>query len=130
MSNVLVNFSGHVLCKETLNILNKQYDMILNADSIDVDFSSEIESQIELIVTRIPCVLDGSVALTIIPPGQSTFSILLVSYLHGMIGHFPNLCYLELKDNGLYLPKIEYEINTQKVRSSGRMFRNKLFKVN
>ncbi len=127
MSSAVINFSGHALSAEAESILKSNYGEIINLEPYDFDFGKEVEPQIEQIISNIPCKLDGTISLTVIPPGQSTLSILVVSYLHGLTGHFPKLCYLEIDESGLYLPKTEYEINTQNIRTAGRRFRKILF---
>lgn len=128
MNNILINFSGHPLCKEAIDVLKEKYDVIISPEPIDFDFDADIEMEISDIFRKIPHVLDGSVPLAIIPPGQSTIAILLVSYIHGMIGHFPPICYLQIRDDGLYIPRAEYTISTQSIRSAGRKYRTTTFK--
>jgi hypothetical protein len=128
--SILINFSGHFLCKEATEILKKKYETILNYEPIDFDFEKDIETQVSKIISNIPCTLDGSIPLSIIPPGQATLAILLVSYIHGITGFFPMICYLQINEHGLYLPKAEYTINLQSIRASGRKYRTTLFKLN
>ena len=129
MTGVLVNFSGHPLCKEAASILNERFEKIVNCKPIEFDFSDDVETQISIIIQNIPYKLDGSRPITNIPPGQATLAILLVSYLHGILGHFPSLCYLEARADGLYLPKIEYIMSVQSVRSAGRKWRTAMFAI-
>lgn len=129
MKSVLINFSGHPLSEEARDELSIVYSRIIESIPVDLIFDSSVESQIEKIIADLPVKVDGSFALSIIPPGQATFSILLVSYLHGLIGHFPNLCYLERSSSGVYLPKVEYEVQPQKIRSAGRKFRLSSYEV-
>jgi len=42
---------------------------------------------------------------------------------HGILGHFPRLCYLGESSSGLFLPRAEFEINAQRIRGGGRRFR-------
>lgn len=127
MQGNLINLSGHALSKETTRILEQRFNKIINMKPIDFDFEGDIEKQIISIINSIPCRLDGTIPITIIPPGQSTLSILLASYLHGALGHFPSLCYLEINSDGLYLPKTQYSVNTQSIRSAGRKWRTSIF---
>ncbi len=127
MKSVIVNFSGHSLCEDTEVILRERYDLLINSEPCDFDFIGDTEQQIEEIISGLSCKIDGTSSLTIIPPGQSTLSILLVCYLHGLIGHFPKICYLELGEVGLYLPKVEYDIDTQKIRTAGRKYRKYIY---
>lgn len=127
MVGVLINFSGHMLSEEAGLLLAERFEKIINSKPIEFNFTGDVEEQLKEIFRGIPYTLDGSRPVTIIPPGQATFAILLVSYLHGIMGHFPSLCYLEVGLNGLYLPKVEYVMNIQSVRSTGRKWRAEIF---
>lgn len=127
MKKIIVNFSGHTLCTEAQDSFNKYYDNVINPEPINFDFGKDVEEQLKNVISMVLDILDADTALTIIPPGQSTLSILVISYIHGIIGHFPKICYLELGKNGLYLPKTEYEIDVQNIRMAGRMFRMNSF---
>jgi len=128
VSALLINFSGHLLNKIARSQLLNVYSEIIDSKPVDLVFDGSIEDQIREIVAKLPVDIDGSSSVSIIPPGQATFAVLLVSYLHGLMGHFPNLCYLELASDGLYLPKMEYSIQTQRIRSAGRKFRMSNYK--
>jgi len=123
MKKILVNYSGHPLSQNAKNALVKKYDVIYESDAIFFDFSADANIQLENIAKNTLHDVNADSTLTIIPPGQPTLAILLISYIHGLLGHFPNLCYLELGQNGMYLPKSEYEFVTQNTRTAGRLFR-------
>lgn len=123
MRSLLVNFSGHPLNEQAKHVLLNTFDRVIESQPVDIAFDSDIGSQLESIIKRLGVKIDGSSSVVIIPPGQSTFAILLVSYLHGLIGHFPNICYLERIGDGLYMPRIEYEVQPQQIRTAGRKFR-------
>lgn len=127
MKHVVINFSGHPLSSEARKILEAKFDCVLQPEPFLFDFRQDANAQLKQICANALQELDRDTALTIIPPGQSTLAILLVSYLHGVVGHFPRICYLELGDQGLYLPLAEYEINPQNTRSAGRVFRMQHF---
>lgn len=127
MKSAVINFSGHALCAETDQILQNRYDILVNTAPYDFDFEAAVEIQLEEMLKDVNCPLNGTVSLTIIPPGQSTLAVLLVSYLHGLTGHFPKMCYLEMSEDGLYIPKVEYDINVQDIRSAGRKYRRVLY---
>ncbi len=123
MDSLLVNFSGHPLNERAREELSGLYDFLVDSRPLDIDFDADVGVQIEAAVKALGVRIDGSSSVTIIPPGQATFAILLVSYIHGLIGHFPNICYMARCENGLYLPSVEYEIQPQKIRNAGRKFR-------
>lgn len=123
MSSILINFSGHSLSSEAIIMLKSSYDILVDVKPIEIIFDNTMENQIRSLVESLSITLDGSSAITIIPPGQATFAILLVSYLHGVIGHFPNLCFLDRTNSGIYIPKMEYQVQLQEIRSAGRKFR-------
>jgi hypothetical protein len=126
-NGILINFSGHALSQDAIDSLSEQYKEIIQAAPINFDFTDRVEEQLENLIVSLSCQIDGTQPITIIPPGQSTLSILLVTYLHGLMGNFPAICYLELSDSGIYLPKMEFSINSNHVRSAGRKFRAKVF---
>lgn len=126
-SGIIINFSGHPLSREAFLALSEHFEEVIQAAPISFDFTGSVERQLEDIVVGLRCKIDGTKSVTIIPPGQSTLSILLITYLHGLMGHFPAICYLELSDSGIYLPKIEFSINSNHVRSAGRNFRTRSF---
>ncbi len=123
MNSVLINFSGHSLSQEAIDELKLTYGNLVDAKPIEIAFNDNVEKQIKSLIESLSVKIDGSFSITIIPPGQATFAILLVSYLHGLIGHFPNICYLERTNSGIYLPKTEYQVQPQEIRSAGRKFR-------
>ena len=123
MSSVLINFSGHPLNQEVIDGLQSTYGNLINAKPIEIAFDDDVERQIKNLIESLSIKIDGSFPITIIPPGQATFAILLVSYLHGLMGHFPNLCYLERTSSGIYAPKAEHLVQPQEIRSAGRKFR-------
>lgn len=123
MNSILVNFSGHPLSEQAKGELAKTYSEIIDSNPVDLVFDENVEGQLKRIVENLRIKIDGSASVTIIPPGQATFAVLLVSYLHGIIGHFPNLCYLERSKEGVYLPKVEYVVQPQHIRTAGRRFR-------
>lgn len=126
-TSIAINFSGHPLCQETIAILTRKYGKVINASPINFDFSKNVEEQILDYINKIGIKIDGTVPITIIPPGQSTLAIILVAYIHGLTGNFPSICYLELSDDGRYLPKAELYINSNKIRSAGRKYRSNSF---
>ena len=127
MRRIIVNYSGHLLSKEASVSLGSAFDEIIQPDPFHFDFTADANEQLGVIVARTLESLDSESVLTIIPPGQSTLAILLVSFIHGLIGHFPRLCYLELNESGMYMPLTEFHISTQNVRTAGRFFRMKKF---
>lgn len=128
MKTILLNISGHRLSEQVLNELSKEYSEIENIDFANIDFSENLEVQIKNLFINSETKLDGSVPVTIIPPGQSTFAILLYSYLHGILGYPPNICYLEADQNNYFIPKTIFKINLNNIKTLGRTFRQEIWK--
>ena len=124
---VLINFSGHPLSNEALFDLSSIYETVVQAQPINFDFFSSPENQLEQIVESLEIKIDGTKPVSIIPPGQSVLSVLLTAYLHGLLGHFPSICYLQLSDSGIYMPTAEFSINSNRIRNAGRKFRSNIF---
>ena len=123
MKSLLINFSGHPLNQQARDELSRNHDVIVESKPVEIIFDDTVQKQIESIIKNLGVKMDGSFALTIVPPGQSTYAILLISYLHGIFGHFPNVCYLELSPAGLYLPKEDYILQPRQLRTAGRQYR-------
>lgn len=117
------------LSHDAIQFLSDYYEEVIQAEPINFDFANPAEEQLESLLTNLPCTIDGTKPVTVIPPGQSTLSILLITYLHGIMGHFPAICYLELSDSGVYLPKVEFSTNSNHLRTAGRKFRARFFKA-
>lgn len=128
-NGIIINFSGHPLSKDAMQFLSDHYEQVIQSEPVNFDFTNRAEEQLESLLIDLPCTIDGTKPVTVIPPGQSTLSILLITYLHGIMGHFPAICYLELSDHGVYLPKVEFSINSNNLRTAGRKFRTKVFKA-
>ncbi|QDG56059.1 CRISPR-associated protein Csx15 [Pseudomonas sp. NIBRBAC000502773] len=123
MTGQIINFSGHRLSTEAEAVLALHFEKVIDGQWPEFDFNLPITAQIQSALSVLPATLDGTKAVTIIPPGQSTLAVLLVSFLHGLLGHFPRICYLELSSSGLYLPRFETGISAQETRLAGRRFR-------
>ena len=130
MSKVLLNFSGHTLSKEAKKELVKKFDKIESLFFDNINVSEDIDKQLKRILDKVKSPLDGSIPITIIPPGHSILAILLMSYLHAALGHFPNMCMLDLANQGVYLPCNIFYSNVNKLRTSGRIFRQELWERN
>ena len=128
MSKVLLNFSNHSLSKEAELVLLKRFDKIETIMFETIDFSSDMTKLIQTILKDVDSKLDGTVSITIIPPGHSTFAMLLVIYLFGLLGFFPDICMLDISDEGIFLPKNIFYINGNKLRFAGKSFRQELWK--
>lgn len=127
--SVVINFSGHSLSSSAKKILEGSYDTVLQATPIEFDFAADPEPQLESIISELPFKLDGTFPLTIVPPGQATLAILLTTYIHGLTGHFPGVCYLERGSGGVFVPRVEFEIDINRIRSAGRRYRARQFNV-
>ena len=128
MKPVLLNFSGHALNTNAKNSLLEKYDEIEEIPFVEIDFASDVGEKIEEILRNVQTRLDGSLPIAIIPPGQSTFAILLVTYLHGLLGYFPSVCYMQAVYSGWYEPSAIFHIDGYGLRKAGRNFRQELWK--
>jgi hypothetical protein len=91
---------------------------------LQIEFSEDVHIQIRDVVNTIETPLDGSVAVTIILPGHSVVAVLLLIFLHGVLGHFPTICLMQQSDSGeVFLPASVFAIDSREVRMAGRMFR-------
>jgi hypothetical protein len=127
MSEVLINFSGHKLCEESKGLLEERYEIIEDVPFFEIDFDSDVEKQLTKIVRKLKIPLDGSKAVSIIPPGHATVAILLMVFLHGILGYFPKICMLKPEGSGQYIPKNIFCIDGYLVRKAGRSFRQELW---
>jgi hypothetical protein len=128
MTNALLNFSGHRLSEEAAGILEKRFSHIEEVRFQDIDFSGSVEDQVKELVQKARTPLDGSVPVSIIPPGHSTLSILLLVFLHGLLGYFPGICMLEARSPGKFLPTNVFHVDVNDLRNAGRAFRQELWK--
>lgn len=123
MNKTLLNLSGHPLSQPAIDQVEKEYDRIVNSDSIHIDFTKCIEEQVKNFISTIDLKIDGSFPLTIIPPGQSTIAIVTIAYIHGLTGFFPKICYLGQNKDGVYVPVQKVTINIQDIRLFARNYR-------
>ena len=126
----LLNFSSHALSDKAKVMLGAQFQIIEEIFFDHVDFQTEIKDQLEQVLLKVNCPLDGSIPITIIVPGQATVAVLLISYLSGIIGHIPNICLLEMDKDGFYIPTNIFFFNGNQLRSDGRKFRQEMWQKN
>ena len=129
INRVVLNFSGHALSKEAKNELKKKFDKIEEIPFLNINLTNEVGIQLRRIIKKVKTPLDGSISITIIPPGQSTLSILLIMYLHGILGYFPDICMLDVTQSGIYLPSNIFYVSGNKLRYNGRAFRQEIWKL-
>lgn len=130
MRSALLNLSGHNLSEEARTELAHRFDMIEDVPFYEIDFKDDVELQIKQVLTKIKTPLDGSIPISIIPPGQSTLAILLITFLYGLLGYFPGICFLEAESSGKYKPTNNFYIDGHQLRKAGRMFRQEKWKRN
>jgi hypothetical protein len=127
MEKYLINFSGHALSKQAKETLLSEFSEIDEVYIETISFEKDVEEQIKLVMSHVKFKLDGSVPISVILPGQATIAVLMISYLHGIIGSFPNVCLLEESDEGIYLPTNIFTISNNKLKKAGRVFRQELW---
>lgn len=123
MTKILLNLSGHPLSKEATNKFEHDYTLIVSAAEYHIDFEKDINSQIKKLIESLNIIIDGSQSITVIPPGHSILAILTITYIHGLIGFFPRICYMDLNDDDIYVPKKEFTIKLQDIRKTARISR-------
>jgi hypothetical protein len=125
MARILLNVSGHPLSRTAKRMLEVEYDVVETLALPEIDFSSPVEEQIRDIFTQTKSPLDGSNPVTVVLPGHATVAVLVLIYLHGLLGHYPSICLLEQR-SGEYVPTNLFSIDAQRLRMSGRAFRQQL----
>jgi len=126
MEKALLNLSGHALAEDAKEIFDRQFDYVDTLPPIEVDFSANVERQIRnyIRLTKVP--LDGSVSVTIVPPGHPTFSIMIFMFLNGVLGDFPGIYLMERDSNASYMPSNLFDGHS--IRKSGRAFRQETWR--
>jgi hypothetical protein len=124
---IVINFSGHVLSDKTRKILLQKYEDIEELPFVEIDFTDSIEKTLQGVIDLVQTNLDGSIPISLIPPGQATFAILLVTYLHGLLGYFPAVCYLEASSSGQFEPSAIFHIDGYTLRKAGRSYRQEIW---
>ena len=127
MSDVLLNFSGHKLCLKSRKLLENKFKIVEDIPFFEINFQSDVEEQIRSIVRKIKAPLDGSLSISIIPPGHSTLAILILVFLHGILGYFPKICLLQAEESGRYIPTSLFCIDGYLMRKAGRSFRQEIW---
>ncbi|MBP6732064.1 MAG: hypothetical protein KA149_08395 [Chitinophagales bacterium] len=125
---VLINFSGHPLNRKVIVELKKSFLKIEEIPFDKLVFTENIQTQIETIIEKVKTPLDGSIPITIILPGHSVISALVMVYLNGCLGYFPKICLLEPTEDGIYSPSQIVIFSTYNVKMHGREFRNVAWK--
>lgn len=119
-TKALLNISGHPLSNLAIDIFNKNFDIIEDVKFDLINFNDDVISQIEDIVNLIKIPLDGTIGITIIPPSQSFFAVLITIYIEGLLGNYPSICLLEPNEDGIYIPNFNALVSGHNVRKQGR----------
>lgn len=127
MAKIFLNISGHPLSVTAQRILDSEYDVVETLPVPEIDFSQSVETQLRNIFSQTEVLLDGSNPITIVLPGHATIAVLVLIYLHGLLGHYPSICLLEER-RGEYVPTNLFSIDAQRLRMSGRAFRQELIR--
>ena len=122
----LINMSGHQLLKPAIDELEEKYGIkrhqIYDINPGDAKLDKLVEHSqmlVEKIYEKIGENLPNGQYL-IIPPGFSPLSLCLVSFLHGLAGHFPLIVVMG-KEGKVYLPK--NIVDLQIIRDESRKMR-------
>jgi hypothetical protein len=123
MESALLNFSGHRLSENAREILAQRYDAVEDVPFLEINFDKPLEEQFSGLLRQVKTPLDGTVPITIIPPGHATVAVLLIVFLHGVLGFYPSLCNLQQSAAGQFVPHTVFHLDNQLVRKAGRRFR-------
>ena len=127
MTSVLLNFSGHRLSDAARAMIRERYSTVEDIPLHEMNFQEDVEQQLRDLLATVRTPLDGSVLVTIIPPGHATFALLLEIFLNGVLGYYPSVCLMEPRTAGGYLPTNVFHIESHKVRRAGRLFRQAMW---
>lgn len=129
-SKALINFSSHALSEKAKEMLKVEYDIIEEIYIHSIDLRGDVGGQLQEVIRKVETKLDGSIPISIIVPGQATIAVLLIAFLSGILGHIPNVCLLEMDNDGFYVPTSKFIFNGSKIKSDGRRFRQELWDQN
>ncbi len=123
----LINMSGHSLVPSAIEKLEKKFGIrrhqIYDINPGDAKLDKLIEHSQKLVEEMYDTIGDNLLTgqYLIIPPGFSPLSLCLVSFLHGLAGHFPLIVVLG-KEGKDYLPKSIVDL--QIIRDEARKVRS------
>lgn len=114
----IFNFSGHPLTPETrIALQEKLSEEIFVIDSkVHIDFRENIYTQIKDLIAPYKTEMTKGKML-IIPPSMNTIAVLLISYVHGVIGMFPSI--ITLKMTGTH-QSLSFITDLNRLRKEGR----------
>jgi len=126
-TKALINFSSHALSQKAKDSLSPHFDIIEEVFIHNINFNENVEEQLREIIRNVKTPLDGSIPITLIVPGQATIAVLLITFLSGIIGHIPDICLLEMDEDGFYVPTTSFILSGNNIKTSGRKFRQELW---
>jgi hypothetical protein len=127
MKKYLLNLSGHPLSIAAIKKVKGSKFIIEEVPFKEIEFRGNVEFQIKRIFKNVKSPIDGTDPIFIIPPGHNVLAILIVTYLHGLLGRFPTVCMLKENKQGVYLPYKLFEIDINNLRKKARNMRQKLW---
>ncbi len=123
----LINMSGHSLVPSAIKKLEEMFGIrrhqIYDINPGDAKLDKLVEHSQKLVKEAYEIIGDNLLTghYLIIPPGFSPLSLCLVSFLHGLAGHFPLIVVLG-KEGRDYLPKSIIDLQT--IRDEARKLRS------
>ena len=126
MSKVLFNLSGHPLPDGTPTT---GYSQVIDIKIPNIEMGDE-QSILTSVIDLVNEMIDNSSELIIeqgnydlIPPGMAPISLVLISILHGITGHFPNIRFIYKSNDGFKLAGFalklqDLRINARELRKS------------
>lgn len=124
----LINFSGHPLSQVATEDLMERFSTIETVPIPSFDFSCDVDLQLRELIGTVKTKLDGSLPVSVILPGHSTLAVLLVIFLHGLLGHFPPMCLMLPTSDGVYRPSSIFYVDAHGLRSQAREVRQDMIR--
>jgi len=118
----IVNF-GHPFSEEALSQLRKlgKEELKIQSIKVSIELHQDLEAQVSKLVDQISFPLDGTEPLTLVPPGLSVISAMLMAEIHGRTGVFPRVIHL-VRDNerGVFVISQIVDLEWMRQKSRGK----------
>ncbi len=130
MKSILLNVSGHTLQPDTRQRLLEQYQDICEIQVPVIVPREDVGHQLKQFLNDVNAHIRVDQPVSVILPGYSVLAVILVAYLHGLLGYFPEVCILEASSPGVYVPSATIKADIAAIRVAARRVRNHLSDAN